>query len=58
MVIRRDKMNSENTAGNIERDQDFQIPTAREQELLRRKEETLQWISESAVARFRVAWNH
>ena len=51
-------MISENTARHIERQQDIQIPTIREQEMLRRKEETLQWISESAVARFRVAWNH
>ena len=51
-------MNSENTARNIDRQQDIQIPTAREQEMLRRKEETLQWISESAVAKFRMAWNH
>ena len=30
--------------------------TAREQEILRQRQDTLDWIAESAVARFRETW--
>ena len=51
-------MNNETIARTTDQQQQIAFPMTSEHELQRRKEETLQWISLSALAAFRDAWHH